>query len=375
MPGTSSAFWFDAHLDLAALAVNGRKMDLSLSEMTDESAGVWPPAGVTLPSLAAGRVKFALATIFTELDGEDAAGYPAGDVEAAYRRGRAQLEVYETWRDEGKIAIDVGRLGRVEPGVGEIRGGMGVSEVTPPSLERRIAPALRDNRLHIGILVENADPIRSPDELEWWRDRGVVAIGLTWGLSSRYATGNAVGADNSVGLSDLGRAMVKAMDELGVVHDLSHLSQAATTELLDLTDARVIASHSNCRALLGGANQRHIADAAIVEVARRGGVIGLNLARNFIRHTLEGTERPSVDEALRHVERVCFLTGTRKAVGLGSDMDGGFTALDMCEGVECPSDLMRLVEGLADLGWNDEDIEGFMWRNWMEFWAGAKTRA
>ena len=365
---SSSSFWFDAHLDLGAFAVNGRRMDLPLSEMTDEAAGVWPPAGVTLPSLAAGRVKFALATIFTERDGEDAAGYAAGDVEAAYRRGRAQLEVYETWRDEGKVAIDVGRLSRVDPGVGEIRGGMGVSEVTPPSMERRIAPALRDGRLHIGILMENADPIRSPEEMAWWRERGVVAVGLTWGRSSRYATGNSVGPENREGLSDLGREMVRVMDALGVVHDLSHLSHVATEELLGLTGARVMASHSNCRGLLGGDNQRHLADATIVEIARRGGVIGLNLARHFIRMGLEGGERPSVDDALRHVERICFLAGHRRAVGLGSDMDGGFSALEMCAGIECPSDLMRLAEGLSARGWSDAEVEGFMWGNWLRFW-------
>ncbi|MCA9310950.1 MAG: dipeptidase [Phycisphaerales bacterium] len=267
------------------------------------------------------------------------------------------------------MAIDVGRLARVDPGIGEIRGGMGVSEVTPPSIERRIAPLLRDDRLHIGILMENADPIRSPDEMAWWQERGVVAVGLTWGRSSRYATGNAVDDDNREGLSDLGREMVRVMDDLGVVHDLSHLSQAATEELLTLTDARVMASHTNCRALLGGVNQRHLTDEAIIEIARRGGIIGLNLARNFIRHTLEGRERPSVDEAIRHVERVCFLTGHKRAVGLGSDMDGGFSALDMCEGIECPADLVRLAEALSQRGWSDEEVKGFMWGNWMRFWA------
>ncbi|MCA9310949.1 MAG: hypothetical protein KDA21_07075 [Phycisphaerales bacterium] len=74
MPDFASSFWFDAHLDLATFAVNGRRMDLPLDELTEATTGLWPPAGVTLPSLSAGRVKFALATIFTERDGDDAVG-------------------------------------------------------------------------------------------------------------------------------------------------------------------------------------------------------------------------------------------------------------------------------------------------------------
>ena len=73
-----------------------------------------------------------------------------------------------------------------------------------------------------------------------------------------------------------------AMDALGVVHDLSHLSDVSMDQLLELTDRPVIASHSNCRALLPGDDMRHLRDESIREIARRGGVIGLNLCRNFI---------------------------------------------------------------------------------------------
>lgn len=360
--------FFDAHLDLAMLAVHGRDMHAPPSRT---STGTDPvPAAATLPSLREGDVRVALATIFTEVEGDGPEGYPAGDVEKAHKRGRAQLEVYETWRDEGRVAIDLPQLLRHDPHVGEVRGGMGVGEVRPLSLEQRLARSASKAPLHIGILIENADPVRSPDELEWWKSRGVVAIGLAWARSSRYAAGNMTPHEDPVGLTDLGRAMVKQMDALGIVHDVSHLSDRAMDELLSLTDRPVIASHSNCRALVNDPkNQRHLRDESIREIARRGGVIGLNLCRNFIppQPYSKSDPRPSIAQAIAHVEHICGLVGHRGAVGLGSDMDGGFSADDMPEGINRPTDLVKLTEALSGGGWSAAEVEGFAWGNWGRF--------
>ncbi len=244
---------------------------------------------------------------------------------------------------------------------------------------------MSQRQLQLGILIENADPVRSPDELPWWVERGVVAIGLAWWTSSRYAGGN--GTDE--GLTDLGRDMIRAMDDLGVIHDLSHLSQRASDELLEATDRPVIASHSNARALLGGTDnpgwQRHLSDDSIREIGRRGGVIGLNLCANFLRFypgledgnptTLAGeatgAARPTLDDAIALVEHVCDITGSRAHVGLGSDMDGGFSATQMCEEIESPADLGKLASALVRRGWSDAEVEGFRRGNWRRFFASA----
>lgn len=364
----------DAHLDLACLAVNGRDMHAS----PERAGGPWQPASVTLPSLHEGGIRVALATIFTEVEGKDAEGYPAGDFERAHARGRAQLEVYETWRDAGHIAIDFRELMHRDPHIGEIRAGMGVGSVVPLPLERRLAQARTRAPLHIGILVENADPIRSPDDLPWWKTRGVVAIGLAWAKSSRYATGNAPspradgGADAAHGLTDLGRDMVRAMDELRIVHDVSHLSDRAFDDLLALTSRPVIASHSNCRSLVGGdlgpdgKNHRLLRDDQIAEITRRGGVIGLNLVRSFIAPGDYKKEdpRPTIAQAADHIEHICGIAGHRSAVGFGTDMDGGISAQELPEGINRPSDLAKITEELRSRGWSDSEIEGFAWANW-----------
>lgn len=342
--------WFDAHLDLGMLAEHGRDMHASI----DQCRGRYQPAAVTLPSLDEGRVRWTLGTLFTEgVDPSDPSAesgpntYPFGDAPAARKAGMRQLLLYRAWAGAGVIAM-MPRRGRRAP------------ETDAP--------------LRLGVLMECADPIEHPDALDEWAERGVVAIGMAWWHQGRYASGN--GTDpGAPGLTDLGRALAARMDELDLVHDASHLSQRALDELLACTDAPVIASHSNCRTLLGGERnpqwQRHLSDDSIREIARRGGVIGLNLVRNFIREGLDPddpTDRPSVSHACDHIEHICELVGDRAHVGLGSDMDGGITADDLPIGIRTPSDLERITDELERRGWGDAECAGFAHANWRRFW-------
>lgn len=356
--------WFDAHLDLACLAVNGRDMTADLATC----GGPWPPPSVTLPTLRDGGVACALGTIFTEMGGGGPEGYPEGDSEKAHRRGRAQMEVYETWRDMGLVRTDLRSALRVDQQVGAIRGGMGVSEVVPEPTAARLA---RDGRLCMGVLIECADPVRTPDELSWWVDRGVVAVGMAWGKGSRYAGGNAT---PGVGISDLGRAFAQACDALGVAHDFSHLSQRACDELLEIAEGPVFASHSNCRGLFSAEeamNERHLSDATIRAIGERGGVVGVNLVSNFLREGLnkDAGERASIGDVVAHIERICELMGRRDGVAIGTDMDGGFSADWLPEGVRRPADLETIATALGERGWSDEELSGFRFGNWARFFA------
>lgn len=347
--GASEVRWFDAHLDLACLALNKREMQASLSRIRDDALlrGPWPPPAVTLPSLREGGVRWALATIFTERDGTGPEGYRGDDVVAARNAGEAQVETYKHWAALGLVGIAHG---------GDFEGALPAAD-----------PGLR-----VAILIEGADPLATPDDLAWWRDQGVVAVGLTWARGSRYASGNATQPADDRGVTAIGRAMIDAIDALRLMHDLSHLSLRAMEDVLERARGPVMASHSNCRALVGGDGApnaaRHLHDDTIREIGRRGGVIGLNLCRNFIRGGLQGADRPSVGEAIDHVERICDLTGSRAHVGLGSDMDGGFSALDMPAGIDSPSDLRKLRDALARRGWSEADVAGFERENWLRLW-------
>lgn len=346
---TAENRWFDAHLDLAYLAETGRDMHAPPAD----ARGRHLPVAVTLPAMAGAGVTGCLGTIFTEpVDPDDvnretgAFAYADGDALGAWKAGMRQLKLYQAWADAGLIQL-MPRRGQAAP-------------ATP-------AP------LRLGILMEGADPIETPAQFDEWADAGVVAVGLTWARASRYAGGNATpSSDPRAGLSPLARDLVPRIDARGVVHDLSHLSQKATDELLSLTDAMVMASHSNVRALMGQPNepktQRHLADETIREIVRRGGVVGINLLSDFLNPGVKRGDRASIADVVRHVERVCDLAGSRRHVGLGSDADGGFGADRLPVGINGLGDLPKLLAALRDAGWSDADLAGFAQDNWLRFW-------
>jgi membrane dipeptidase len=193
-------------------------------------------------------------------------------------------------------------------------------------------------------------------------------VGLTWVGQGRYAGGNSV----QTGLTGAGRELITALDQAGIVHDASHLSDQSFDDLAAHGGGVICASHSNCRSLLierhasarRGHMQRHLRDEQIKEIARRGGVIGLNLFSAFIDSACETRGRAAIERALDHVEHVCAIAGTRACVGLGSDSDGGFAANRLVEGIDSPSDYRKLAAGLLNRGWSSEEVAGFAEGNW-----------
>ncbi|GAB5496234.1 MAG: membrane dipeptidase [Phycisphaerales bacterium] len=341
---SSSLPVFDAHLDLAYLAELGRDMAVPL----DRDALPHPPATVTLPELRSAGVTACLGTIFLEATDSPAPGdepicYPPGDANEAYFKGVNQLNRYHLWRKEGLIRF----FGDTDE---DDKGGT-------------------NSQINLGILIEGADPIIEPHHLSFWAGRGVVAISLSWAVETRYAGGNST----SVGLSDLGRQLIGEMSRLGIVLDLSHLSERATMDALDFTDVRVCATHSNCRSLLGERNnpswQRHLSDDTIKTVAARKGVIGLNLFKQFVQWPIAETERPSIGQAVDHIDHICQLTGSAQHVGIGSDLDGGFGANDVPLGIERASDLLKVIDELRTRGYSDADVRAIAYDNWAGFFS------
>ena len=304
----------------------------------EPAGGANPPGAITLPTLREGSVRAALATIFIEPEGSpDAIAYRSGDAESAHAAAVRQIELYHAWAKAGEVAIGLG----------------GSSD------------------LNLGILVEGAEGIRTPDELSWWVERGVVAVGLAWARQTRYAGGNGC----ETGLTALGHDMIRELDRLGVVHDVTHLSDASLAELFERAQGPIIASHSNCRALLDDGllelwmRQRHLTDESIREIGRRGGMIGSVLFSPFIIRGAKRDRRATLAEWADHVERQCELIGNRQQVGLGSDADGGFSALALPEGIDRPKDYAKLAETLRGRGWSDAEINGFAWGNRARFWS------
>jgi membrane dipeptidase len=329
--------WIDGHLDLAYIHLCIR--DITRPCVDPEQACI------SLPDLAEGGVDVAFATIFTEPDPEQAdapCGYPAADVDAAHGAGLRQLEFYEGLEAAGRVRI-VRR-----------RGDLGESgdEARP---------------LRLVLLMEGADPIRRPDEVSQWHARGLRVVGLTWWRGTRYAGGNGQHGP----LTPAGVELIRALDAAGIVHDASHLADEAFDMLLAETRGRIVASHSNCRALMGGEDQRHLRDEHIRAIVERDGIIGLNLYSTF----LVPEDRATIADCIRHLEHICEIAGHRRAVALGSDADGGFAPTRMPADLDHPRKYANLAAGLRSAGWSDDEITGLARGNWLRLLGDVLPRA
>jgi microsomal dipeptidase-like Zn-dependent dipeptidase len=112
----------------------------------------------------------------------------------------------------------------------------------------------------------------------------------------------------------------------------------------------------------------NLTDAQIKEITSRGGVIGLNLFSLFLGADYEEPRRATIDDCVAHIEHICSIAGggggNRRCVGLGSDADGGFSALRLPEGIDGPGDYQKIAAALTKRGWAPEDVAAFASNNW-----------
>ena len=207
----------------------------------------------------------------------------------------------------------------------------------------------------IGIvhLMEGADPIRHPQELARWVERGVRFVGIAWNTPNRYAGGTR----DDTGLTDAGRRLLEEMTARGVVPDLSHLNARAFDDVLAQHAGLVVASHSNAAALRP--HRRNLTDAQIRAIGARGGLVGIVLYAPFL-----GEGEVTFDTVFRHVDHVMGLVGPDH-VGLGSDLDGGFRTDKAPRGLTTVADLSRLGDLFHQRGYADDVVARILGGNWM----------
>lgn len=216
----------------------------------------------------------------------------------------------------------------------------------------------------IVLLMEGADPIRTPDELAEWQAAGLRLVGPAW-TATRYCGGT--GAPGP--LTPAGRELLREMSRLKLALDVSHMAEESFWEALDLFDGMVIASHSNCRALAPGPNEdRHLSDAMIRAIIERDGIIGIVLFNRFLDSTwsLErGKGAIGLEAVLRHIDHVCQLSGNARNVAIGSDFDGGFGSESIPRELDSVADLPRIADALSHAGYHEKDVLSIMSDNWL----------
>jgi membrane dipeptidase len=144
------------------------------------------------------------------------------------------------------------------------------------------------------------------------------------------------------------------------------LAEESFWQLLDLSPGPVMASHSNCRAIVP--TDRQLSDDMIRALVRRGGVIGINFFDKFLVPPPEyKTRRATLADVVRHVRHMCDLAGDARHVGIGTDMDGGLGREQIPREILTSADLPRVGEALADAGFSDGDAQDILGGNWLRF--------
>ena len=154
------------------------------------------------------------------------------------------------------------------------------------------------------------------------------------------------------GLSEFGVKVVEELNRLGVIIDVSHLSDTGFWDLIAVTTEPIIASHSNSRAVCGHA--RNLTDDQIRALADLGGVMGINFSPNFIHLT-----RADVASVVDHIDHIVKLVGV-DYVGLGSDFDG---IRGTPKGLEDVSKMPNITLELVHRGYSEEEISKILGEN------------
>jgi membrane dipeptidase len=316
--------WIDGHIDLAYLALQGRNI---LNRCTDTEKSC-----ISIPDLAQSPIATFFGTIYSS-PSNSVCGYgSSSNKKVAFEIGIRQLELYQNLERKGHINI-------------------------------QHAGCVCNDELSMLLLMEGADPIRSPEDVRWWAEQGLRVVGLTWSSGTRYAGGN----DCSHGLTEEGKDLVRALDEAGIAHDVSHLSDKSFGDLLSIATGTIIASHSNSRVVLQSESQRHLKDEQAKELFSRGGVVGLNLCTQFLSKTFDKKNTDAtLQDCVEHVMHYCELAGNRTQVALGSDFDGGFSPKYLPIGIKHPNQVVELGEALRIAGFNEQDLASFANGAWIQ---------
>ncbi len=343
----------DGHEDIAFNVLNmGRDFTARVAD-TRAREGDTAPGGVcsvALPDLQAGGVGLVFGTLFTlpahAMMGSEGLARDAfyHTPEQAHQQARAQLDIYHDLEERGVI-----RLVRRQADLASLR---------------QDWQAGRRERPGLVVLMENAEPIREPDEVAFWQAQGVRIIGPAW-QATRYCGGTGQPGP----LTAPGRVLLSEMGQAGLLLDTSHMAEESFWQALDRFDGPLIASHSNCRALLGEQRaDRHLSDEMIRALLARDAVIGVVLFNVFLSPDYERgmpKEQVGLDAVVRHIDHICQIAGDARHVAIGSDLDGGFGSESIPHELDSVADLPRLGEALRSAGYTPQDTAAILGENWL----------
>jgi membrane dipeptidase len=224
-------------------------------------------------------------------------------------------------------------------------------------------------KLPIGYLLslEGADSILSWRHLEKSRADGLIALGPVHYGPGIYGSGT----DDEGPLTEKGRQLLKEMERLGIILDVTHLCDESFWDALDRYSGPLWASHHNCRVLANW--NRQLTDQQIKVLIERGAVIGMAFDAIMMVHgwahkrSLPQDFGLKMEKICEHIDHICQIAGNALHVGIGTDLDGGYGTEQTPMDLDSIADLVTLVAPLKKLGYSEENIDGIFQGNFLRF--------
>jgi membrane dipeptidase len=362
-------FLVDAHLDLSMNALEwNRDLRQPVAAIRAREAGLTdkPDRGrntVSLPELRRGGMGLVVATQIARYVAPDNTLPGWHSAEQAWAQTQGQLAWYREMERAGEM-VAITNLASLDAHLASWHAATADAASLPVGYIRSL---------------EGADSLVSVEYLEHAVRDGLRAVGPAHYGPGRYAPGT-----HTTGrLEANGPALLAAMERLGVILDVTHLSDDSLWQALDLFGGVLWASHHNARALVP--DQRQLPDEQIKAIVARGAVIGASCdAWMIVPGWVRGVSTPidtgcTFERLADHVVHICTLAGSTRHVCIGSDLDGAFGTEQTPSDLDTIVDLHRLCDVLAARGFSDDDLERFRWRNVVDVvrahWAGREWLA
>ena len=222
---------------------------------------------------------------------------------------------------------------------------------------------VREGNIAAVVHFEGAEPIDARlDALEVFYRAGLRSLGPVWSRPNDFGEGVPFlfpsSPDTGPGLTDAGKALVRECNRMGILVDVSHVNERGFWDIAGLTDAPLVATHSNAHALTPVT--RNLTDRQLDAIAESGGIVGVNFAVSFLREDGRGETNTPISRVVEHFRYLADRMGVDH-VGFGSDLDGTDIPVEIGDVAGLP----RLVAALSAAGFDDASLLKVAHENWL----------
>lgn len=352
----SNRFIVDAHLDLSMNALEwNRDLRLEVEAINKREAGMndKPDRGratTSFPELRKGNIGLVVATQIARYVSPESSLPGWNSPEQAWAQTQGQLAWYKAMEEDGEMVM-IKRKADLEAHLALWNNGES-NEKKP---------------IGYVLSVEGADSFITVSHLERAYNYGVRAVGPAHYREGRYANGT----DSSGRLNQMGQELLKEMDRLQLILDVTHLNDDAFWHALAIYQGPVWASHNNCRVFVN--HNRQFSDDMINALIERKAVIGIALdAWMMVPNWVRGVSTPesmncTMEIMADNIDHICQLAGNADHAAIGSDLDGAFGTEQCPYDLKTIRDVQKVFAILEKRGYDNDSLDKIANGNWIDF--------